>query len=172
MDLLLSHTNRRQPDYQYQPLSTEKNCIRLLKVKGFACDGYIDCTLTALEIGSVAYHAVSYVWGEAGPEHQITIDGQAIKVTTNLWLFLRYVMTEMRSEDASYYWCDAICINQHDIVEKSNQVPLMGKVYSLAQSVLTWLPTGFNMATTLPSQRKYSWSDGASCLAQVLQDGD
>ena len=40
---------------------------------------------------------------------------------------------------ATVFWIDAICINQADEDEKATQIPLMGKVYSLAGRVLGWL---------------------------------
>lgn len=36
-------------------------------------------------------------------------------------------------------WADAICINQKDIEERNNQVPLMGSIYPLARRVIVWL---------------------------------
>jgi hypothetical protein len=36
-------------------------------------------------------------------------------------------------------WVDAICINQNDIRERSEQVSIMGKIYQLANEVVVWL---------------------------------
>lgn len=36
-------------------------------------------------------------------------------------------------------WIDALCINQRDLVERSNQVSFMGDIYSAAQNVIVWL---------------------------------
>ncbi|KAI0121013.1 heterokaryon incompatibility protein-domain-containing protein [Xylariales sp. AK1849] len=36
-------------------------------------------------------------------------------------------------------WADAVCINQKDTKEKELQIPLMGKIYSQASTVLIWL---------------------------------
>ena len=38
-----------------------------------------------------------------------------------------------------YIWIDAICINQADLEERSQQVKLMGVVYRMAKRVLVWL---------------------------------
>ena len=41
----------------------------------------------------------------------------------------------------SYFWVDAICINQEDIKEKTYQVCLMGQIYSDASLVISWVVT-------------------------------
>jgi hypothetical protein len=38
-----------------------------------------------------------------------------------------------------WIWIDAICISQSDNEEKAGQIPLMDKIYSLAEHVLVWL---------------------------------
>jgi len=39
-------------------------------------------------------------------------------------------------------WIDAICINQKDKIEKEQQIPLMGDVYSRAEKAYMWLGEG------------------------------
>jgi hypothetical protein len=39
----------------------------------------------------------------------------------------------------SYFWLDAICINQADLEEKAVQIPLMKQIYSNADIVVIWL---------------------------------
>ncbi|KAL8307518.1 hypothetical protein RB597_000953 [Gaeumannomyces tritici] len=36
-------------------------------------------------------------------------------------------------------WIDAVCINQHDLDERSSQVSLMGTIFATASSVVIWL---------------------------------
>ncbi|KAE8376380.1 heterokaryon incompatibility protein-domain-containing protein [Aspergillus bertholletiae] len=38
-----------------------------------------------------------------------------------------------------FFWVDAICINQEDIVEKNSQVLQMSSIYRCADQVLSWL---------------------------------
>ncbi|KFA46967.1 hypothetical protein S40293_10036 [Stachybotrys chartarum IBT 40293] len=38
-----------------------------------------------------------------------------------------------------YFWADAVCINQDDVVEKSTQVSMMDLIYSKASFVVAWL---------------------------------
>ena len=45
----------------------------------------------------------------------------------------------LRNKFATYYWIDAICIDQSNIQERNHQVQNMRTIYSEAQSVLIWL---------------------------------
>ncbi|KAE9376139.1 hypothetical protein N431DRAFT_334353 [Stipitochalara longipes BDJ] len=79
-----------------------------------------------------AYDAISYVWGD--PTHKMTIacDGRPFEITFNLYWAL------VRIRSASHpriLWADAICINQSDLQERSNQVTFMGSLYSNASRV-------------------------------------
>jgi hypothetical protein len=38
-----------------------------------------------------------------------------------------------------YLWIDAICLNQADEAEKSQQIPLMGEIYQQADKTLFWV---------------------------------
>jgi hypothetical protein len=46
----------------------------------------------------------------------------------------------LRSPDTDRaLWMDALCINQEDVIERNQQVYLMGSIYSQAREVLVWL---------------------------------
>jgi hypothetical protein len=93
------------------------------------------------------YEALSYTWG-SGPEIEaITVQGlyslhdddragfSTLQVRKNLAQALRY----LRQSDVSRsLWIDAVCINQDDTSEKSNQIPLMRDIYTLAQRTVVW----------------------------------
>ena len=79
-----------------------------------------------------AYDAISYVWGD--PAHKVTIacDGRPFEITFNLyWALVRRRSTSQ----PRVLWADAICINQSDLQERSNQVTFMGSLYSNASKV-------------------------------------
>lgn len=71
-------------------------------------------------------------------------------------------------------WIDAICINQFDDVEKSDQVRLMKTIYSKASKVIVWLGTGskrtaaaFNLVrqfgdTRTEEERNHLWANVTS----------
>jgi hypothetical protein len=87
-----------------------------------------------------SYEALSYVWG--GERTQtVYCDGQSIPATPNLVSALSRLRIGM--DTFPYFhrtlWVDAICINQEDLEERSNQVKLMRDIYSRASKVLLWL---------------------------------
>lgn len=42
-------------------------------------------------------------------------------------------------ETSKFFWIDAICIDQDDVEEKQQQIPLMDRIYRTAESCLVWL---------------------------------
>ena len=46
---------------------------------------------------------------------------------------------DARYGKAQFYWIDALCINQDDLLERAEQVLLMGKIYKQAQATWVWL---------------------------------
>jgi hypothetical protein len=98
-----------------------------------------DVIHTALKASvTVPYDALSYTWGHPDDkaEQPIFVQGSHVTVSKNLDLALRALRyaTEPR-----ILWIDALCINQQSNREKSRQVSLMRKIYSLAQKTVVWL---------------------------------
>ena len=82
------------------------------------------------------YEALSYVWGSQKSREPIRLCGRAVRVTTNLLDALKAV----RLPDVErVMWIDALCINQEDFSERSQQVTLMGDIYRNAIKVIAWL---------------------------------
>ncbi|KAK4548280.1 hypothetical protein LTR36_010150 [Oleoguttula mirabilis] len=88
------------------------------------------------------YQAPSYTWGPKDEASDFSLKILAhsesfyIPIRRNLEAALR----QLRHKDqASYWWVDALCINQDDEDEKSMQTPLMSLIYSKAESVCVWL---------------------------------
>ncbi|KAK1843452.1 AAA family ATPase [Colletotrichum chrysophilum] len=94
----------------------------------------------------------------ASPAFEIDCDGHAVSVATNLYTALLSIrggfsggkFVEILGEDRfhssdaeySYVWIDALCINQDDLQEKSNQIPIMDRIYSQARATIMWLGGG------------------------------
>ena len=76
------------------------------------------------------YYALSYVWGNPKKVHTISLNGQDLQVTDNLMFFLRRKRTVTLA-----FRIDAICINQEDKAEKSEQIGRMAEIYKNASSV-------------------------------------
>ncbi|KAG6361223.1 hypothetical protein INS49_009447 [Diaporthe citri] len=93
------------------------------------------CKLPLNSAGS--FEALSYRW-EGSFKNTIDVNGAELAVTENLFLALKALRAESGGLPTPL-WVDSICINQMDVVERSQQVPLMGQIYSKASPVRVWL---------------------------------
>jgi hypothetical protein len=126
---------------QYEPLQTDQ--IRLLTIEARPSQG-ADLSLTMsnwnlVDVGE--YNALSYAWGDGKYTLPISVNGCAFPITKNLHDALVYVEENLRRDVTMLLWVDAICINQHDVGEKSGQVPRIGQIYSSADMVFLWHDT-------------------------------
>jgi hypothetical protein len=64
------------------------------------------------------------------------LDRTLYHITKNLEYALWYLRYK---ESPRVLWIDAICINQNDLDGKSEQVPIIGEIYSKATKVYAWL---------------------------------
>ncbi|KAF6830938.1 heterokaryon incompatibility protein [Colletotrichum musicola] len=124
-----------------------KREIRLLEIED---NVQVSCNLHIVSLDDDPYFiALSYVWGDPSVTEEIVLDGVKTAVTTNLSSALKHVKkhwTEInaasgRPREAGQFriWADAVCINQQDGTEKSQQVALMRDIYTSADSVFAWL---------------------------------
>ena len=82
------------------------------------------------------YTALSYVWGKANDLKPITVNGFSFWVTKNLSDALQHLHFK---DIAPAIWIDSICIDQSNDTEKTEQLQVMGSIYSKAFQVLVWL---------------------------------
>ncbi|KAK0302136.1 hypothetical protein LTR01_008933 [Friedmanniomyces endolithicus] len=82
------------------------------------------------------YEAVSYTWGSDHTTTVIDCDGDGLNVRPNLAILLRRFRSPT---DTKRLWVDALCINQSDKCEQSEQVRRMDSVYRNATRVTIWL---------------------------------
>ncbi|EMD88424.1 hypothetical protein COCC4DRAFT_87686, partial [Bipolaris maydis ATCC 48331] len=85
------------------------------------------------------YLALSYCWGDPKKTVPIYLNNKLVHVTENLSSALQNF--EQR-DVALRIWIDAICINQKNEHEKSQQVGLMAEIYHKASEVIVWLGDG------------------------------
>lgn len=96
----------------------------------------VACKLEHVRPDERPYDALSYVWGTEAPSHGIEVNGEEFLVRSNLFDALE----ELRQTDRpSTLWVDSICINQDNAAERSQQVRMMGEIYSSATQVIVWL---------------------------------
>jgi hypothetical protein len=129
----------------YQDLDTERREIRILELLPSA-NNTVSCRLSHVSLDDEpVFTALSYVWGDPTITEPITVNGQPFTITINLVAALRSVQKhwcdlypERNAEDIRL-WADAICIDQSNMDERSNQVQLMSSIYSGAELVLAWV---------------------------------
>ncbi|RYC63813.1 hypothetical protein CHU98_g2386 [Xylaria longipes] len=82
------------------------------------------------------YDALSYTWGGQEAECVIYCGSKRLLVTNNLFLAIARLRLP---DDDRFIWADAVCIDQKNTPEKTDQVLLMKEVYQGAQRVIIWL---------------------------------
>ena len=112
--------------------------IRLLKLLPGSSDTEIICETTVVCLADCErYTALSYTWGDPDDRLPITLNGiPDINVTRNLYVALQHLRD---ADQALAMWIDALCINQADRDEMSNQVQIMGDIYKKAAQTVIWL---------------------------------
>jgi hypothetical protein len=129
----------RKP-YIYNPLQSNR-VIRLLSVRRPSVDGIIGdfyYQLVTMSLDDpVPYETVSYCWGEHEQSHRINLmDGSFLMVTQNLGSELPAISSHSKT---GYLWIDQMCIDQANLVERAQQVTVMGDIYSQGLRVLVSL---------------------------------
>ncbi|KUJ19316.1 HET-domain-containing protein [Mollisia scopiformis] len=82
------------------------------------------------------YIAISYVWGDPTDRRTIMIDGKRLEITASLESALRHIRDPRRILQV---WADGICIDQNDVLDRNQQVSLMGDIYSTAEHTIIFL---------------------------------
>jgi hypothetical protein len=115
--------------------------IRLLKLHAGDDAIEIECDLEQLPLGTRPdYYALSYVWGDDSKRRSILINGQRRDITENLYDALRHLRRfYVRQNFSPSIWVDALCINQNDTDERSQQVTRMTNIYTISRQVIIWL---------------------------------
>lgn len=126
--------------YWSLPLPAGSHSIRLLELEAPSASS-LDKLQGKLRIACLCDRpkviALSYVWG--GGQQTISIDGTDFQITKNCF----DASMSLRAQYGKLtIWVDAICINQKDVSEKSDQVPMMKEIYTWAATVYVWLANG------------------------------
>jgi hypothetical protein len=128
-------------DYDDLRLPEGSRSIRVLYIKASSSidDGeHIQGRLRVVDLEApLPFSTLSYVWGVDARDHPFIKCGTFnMPVTVNCYSALLHLRRKLG--DFSI-WIDAICINQMDKGEKEQQIPLMGSIYSSAETVYVWL---------------------------------
>jgi hypothetical protein len=133
-----SDLSKRRP-YVYSPLQASSKKIRLLTLLPGPFGTDIHCQLHKTDLhrnSPPLYEALSYAWGSEEDLVVIQIGKGTLSVRKNLADALQHLRYPDRPRTL---WIDAICVNQQDLDERSQQVQRMAGIYIRAQCVVVWL---------------------------------
>ncbi|OCL07723.1 hypothetical protein AOQ84DRAFT_267504, partial [Glonium stellatum] len=94
------------------------------------------------------FTALSYVWGSPPGMAEILVNGSRLNIPINLDNFLRSLrnMCEIQAQPSQVnlsspftFWADSIYINQTDVREKNQQIPLIRDIYGSSQRTISWI---------------------------------
>jgi hypothetical protein len=129
--------------FEHKPLDETHSSIRLVTLSSeLSADGTIQCYVSHSTLDRASYVCLSYRWGPPGDEVRIHINGAPFYIRKNLFDFLDMV----RRMPMTFYWIDALCIDQANISERNHQVAQMGQIFSRAFLVYIWLGKSASMA--------------------------
>ncbi|KAF5868507.1 putative heterokaryon incompatibility protein [Botrytis fragariae] len=122
--------------FLHELLPDPKTFIRLLELDRIDQEDTtteLRCSISTWHVDHTPpYHAISYVWGSPEFITTINVDGRSLKININA----DYALRQAKWFGVRYVWMDSICIDQHDIEEKGDQVKIMGHIYRNASCVL------------------------------------
>ncbi|KAF2822659.1 hypothetical protein CC86DRAFT_81114 [Ophiobolus disseminans] len=157
--------------FEYKPLDETQSSLRLVTISSeLSADGCIQCYLSHSTLDRASYVCASYRWGPPG-DVRIHINGAPFYVRKNLFDFLDLI----RNMPMTFYWIDAICIDQQNIPERNHQIKQMGQIYSRAFLVYSWLGKMPSMAPFVTHLRAGSqWLHGQTGLPRntIIQARD
>jgi hypothetical protein len=131
-----TESNTRQPvkKFKHVPLERPAEQMRLSRIRPGEKRELISCALQVFELSDAPpYRALSYTWGDANHLMPIRLDEKLHLITPNCW----YALWQLRLHHGldTWFWIDAICIDQANVPEKNEQVRRMGAIYRQAKCV-------------------------------------
>ncbi|KAF8866325.1 HET-domain-containing protein, partial [Acephala macrosclerotiorum] len=111
--------------------------IRLVKLLKSRWSDKIQCQLHHVSLANrPSYKALSYAWGSPRATRPILVNGYQHAVTVNLESALRRLR---RIDEDLILWIDALCINQSNNSERTEQVNLMHDIFAFTKEVIVYL---------------------------------
>lgn len=134
--------SRLQDAFHYDELQDQEFRLIRLVSSTSGSSSNIECELFHTSLTQPpSYVAISYAWGDVDDTVWIRLNGFPFRITSSLHAALQALLKRPQN---AVLWADAICINQRDRTEQSQQVKLMPKIYSGAQEVAIWLGTEYD----------------------------
>jgi hypothetical protein len=154
--------------YQYKQL--EPSEFRLVEIRP-ARMATVKCLIKHFSVDEPpSYVAISYAWGDAGDTRNIQVQGASIGISVSLYGALEALR---QKTVAVLVWVDALCIDQQNQDERTQQVQLMAHIYTKAKSIAIWLgpeadDSSLAIDFLIAMADKYSFPDEVSSLISVV----
>ena len=133
----------------YKKLQASQNEVRLVTIQPAATESPLSCSLSHASLDDnlhTRYECLSYCWGGLRDTKQVRLFCDAttgtpsaecmMAVTSNLYAALERLRNDSHSRTM---WIDALCINQDDLQERTEQVSMMREIFAHASGVSVWL---------------------------------
>ncbi|KAK3642788.1 hypothetical protein LTR56_010612 [Elasticomyces elasticus] len=132
--------------YSYQGLNAVLQEIRLLEVMPGNDTDPIEVGIHHTPIKAAdrpLYETISYVWGDSTRSARVAVcpDGLHLSVPASTEIALKKVRQPDRVRTV---WIDAASINQDDLIERGQQVAMMGEIYASSSGNLVCLGDSSN----------------------------
>lgn len=153
----------RSPSDLYISLRlADGHCIRVLDLLPGTRNEEVRITLRVVDLRSrPPYEALSYAWGKSTGGHVVRVNTfYEILVTDNLFRALKALRLRF---GVRTMWVDAIAINQLDLVERNEEVKIMGTIFAKASCVNVWLGER--------AKGSKAWKYPRALFGMILRDG-
>ncbi|KAI0192093.1 heterokaryon incompatibility protein-domain-containing protein [Xylaria flabelliformis] len=139
----------RDPSQLYGTLPSD-DAFRIVEILPGLYDDPVICRLHVARItdAQTSYSALSYTWtldeedrfiriaNMPPPKESISCNGFNVSIGKNLFQAIRRIRQPLTSQ---MIWADALCINQEDVQERTQQVRKMSSIYKNAFRLVVWL---------------------------------
>lgn len=132
----------------YSPINGLGGEIRLLRVKEaiFRAD-VVECDLITTSLDHCEdFMALSYCWGSGQMNEVMLCNGKRHYISASLNAALKASRESARTRGC-LLWSDAVSIDQSNDLEKSEQIPLMRRIYTEASACFVYLGEGERLVT-------------------------
>jgi hypothetical protein len=124
-------------NFRYEPLVGSYSTRVITLLPSASREDKIEVSIAEIDLErSPSYEALSYAWGDPSQRVALQCHGKDLHVTPNCESALRHLRQD---SGVRTLWVDAICIDQSSIDDRTQQVRIMGDIYSKASLVLIWL---------------------------------
>lgn len=141
----LELTEETNAGHYTRQLNSKDGEIRLVVVKPGKMEDPVQCAWETVRLADdPEFCALSYCWGtDQRDSVDIAIQSDTAQRSFRIGKSVEEAIRRLRHTDKPLrIWIDAMCINQNDMEERSQQVALMRSIYTRAEKVHIWLGEG------------------------------